>query len=128
MFWRSPLCDFILILTVFSIAKTYVFEKSLSNYEERYIRHSNRWARYIAVLIIVIGTFYAVGCDIGIANEEYYIYSLTLVCFIIYISALWFIHIDYQYGPKDYSFVKNVKLRVYAAIALPCLFLLIYFM
>ena len=47
---------------------------------------------------------------------------------VIYIGALWAIYIDYKYGPEDYRFVENLKLRIEAAIALPCLFLLIHFL
>lgn len=128
MFWRSPLWDFIMLLMLFSIAKTYIFEKGLSDYEKRYIKHSNRWIRYIVILAIFICVLYAVGANIGITSEEYYIHSLISGSVVMYFSALWFVYVDYRYGPKDYSFVKNVKSRVYAAITVPCLFLLIYFM
>ena len=128
MFWRSPLWDFMMLLMLFSIAKTYVFERNLSDYEKRYIKHSRRWIRYVVVLVIFISVLYAVGANIGITDEEYYIHSLILGCFVMYTSAIWFIYVDYRYGPRDYHFVKNVKSRVYAAIALPCVFLLMYFM
>lgn len=127
MFWRSPLCDFILLLMLFSIAKTYVFERNLSDYEKRYIQHSNCWIRYMVVLVIFIIVLYAVGADIGIANEGYYIHSLILGSLVIYASGLWFIYVDYRYGLKEHSFRENVKLRMQAAVALPCIFLLMYF-
>ena len=40
MFWRSPLCDAILVILLCSLVKTYIFEKGLSDYEKRYISHS----------------------------------------------------------------------------------------
>lgn len=64
----------------------------------------------------------------GIVNGKYYGYSILLSFIVIYIGALWAIYIDYKYGPEDYRFVENLKLRIEAAIALPCLFLLIHFL
>ncbi len=126
MFWRSPLCDLILIAMVFSIVRRYVFEKGLSEYEKRYIQHSQRWIRNIAILIVSCGIFCSVGCDMGIVGEEYYIYGLFAAFIVIYFFALWAIYVDYQYGPKNHCFTKNLKRRILSAIALPCCYLLLY--
>ncbi len=128
MDWRSPLFDLILIAMAFSVVKTYVFEKGLSDFEERFIKHSNRWIRYIAVLIIFCSTLYVVGVDIEVANEEYYMFGLVLTYTTMYIGALWSIYVDYRYGPKNHCFVEDVKLRIRAAIVIPCLFLLLHFL
>ena len=128
MFWRSPLCDAILVILLCSLVKTYIFEKGLSDYEKRYISHSRYWIRILAVLVITGGILYAVSSDMGIVNGKYYGYSILLSFIVIYIGALWAIYIDYKYGPEDYRFVENLKLRIEAAIALPCLFLLIHFL
>ena len=128
MFWRSPLCDLILIIMLFSLIKTYIFEKDLSDYEERFIKHSKFWIRFIAILMILVGIFYAVGSDIGVVDGKYYIYSISFSFIVIYIGALWAIYIDYKYGPKDYRSVCNVKLRIQAAVALPCIFILLHFL
>ena len=128
MFWRSPLCDLILIIMLFSLIKTYILGKDLSDYEERFIKHSKFWIRFIAILMILVGIFYAVGSDIGVVDGKYYIYSISFSFIVIYIGALWAIYIDYKYGPKDYHFVSNVKLRIQAAVALPCIFILLHFL
>lgn len=128
MFWRSPLCDLVLIIMLCSIIKTYIFERNLSDYEKRFIKHSKYWIRFIAVLIIISGICYAIGSDIGIVNGKYYEYGVFISFIVIYFGAIWAIYIDYRYGPKDYRFMNNLKLRMEAAIALPCFFLLLHFL
>ena len=46
--------------------------------------------------------------------------------YIIYISAVGDIYIEYKHGPKNYQYVETLKIRLQAAIALPLIIIIMY--
>ena len=127
MFLGAPLLDFALMCCMVSILKNYFFLKNLNDEEKRFVLYSKTWARILIVLSIVGEISYVIGSDIALFDGKYYIFCLGSYFVTIYFCALWGIYIGYKYGPKDNEYKESLKIRIQAAIALPCIFLLMYF-
>lgn len=128
MLFNSLLCDLILLVTGAYLLKTYVIEIDLSEDEQFYVQHTYRWIRCIAVLSMLVGVLYMIGCDLEILNSKYYVLCMIYNLVVTYIGAIWWLYIDFKHGPKDYESIENLKIRTQAAIVSPLLMILIYFL
>lgn len=127
VFWRSPFCDFVLIIFILFLWKQYFLKQDLNEEERLFIKYSNPWVRIFVVMSLTAEVSYVVGTDIALFEGKYYIHSLLLSVITIYLCALWGIYIGYEYGPRTKEYIDRLKLRSQAAVALPALFLMMYF-
>ena len=127
MFWGSPLFDFLLIISMVFFLKHYLFLKDLNDEEKRFVLYSKSWIRILIVLSIAGEVSYVVGSDIALLDGEYYIHCLGVCSATFYLCGLWGIHMGYKYGPKTFEYKESLRIRIQAAIALPCIFFLMYF-
>lgn len=125
--WDSPLFDIVLMISTVGLWKHYVFNKDSNEEAQLYIKYSKLWARVIIIMSLTAEVSYIVGSDIALFDMKYYIHSLSMYLITIYLCALWGIYIGYEYGPRTKEYIHSLKLRSQAAVALPALFLMMYF-
>ena len=127
MFWRSPLLDFVWIISLAFFLKHYLFLIDLTDEEKRIVLYSKSWARILIVLSLVVEVCYVVGSDLALFNGKYYIHCLGMCAITFYFCGLWGTYIGHKYGPKTSEYKESLRIQIQAAIALPCIFLLMYF-
>lgn len=128
MFLHNPALDVCMFFVCLYLFRVFILVDETANEDVKLLaKHSNCCIR-LGLWICVLGSvIYMTLSDFSTIDGRYYAECVHIPFAVAYLLAIYSNFVCYKYGPKDEAYRQKNLLQLQAIIALPCIFLLMYF-